>query len=209
MAETAPEVSISAWDVKVRGSPRIICGTYGEIVRMLSSYGRAVVRYAPCGETVFQAVQAALQSAVTRAEAEQHLRQVEAAHNKKLQSNDSIAELFVSNITAILKAKTKRLKQHARRAKARAARSRSTLVHCRSWPEDLTATADEFQDWDQDIFMHVAMKVLAQHFQQAGLEVEVADGIRVWQLRDKVKKLIRNFGKIIGVQEYNVEETIY
>ena len=75
-----------------------------------------------------------------------------------------------------------------------------------SWPAGMLSAAMEFHDWDQDVFMHVAIKVMAGHFEQQQLQVEAKDGIRVWQLRNEVKKLIAKHGNHIGVSEYELKE---
>lgn len=76
-----------------------------------------------------------------------------------------------------------------------------------SWPQDLSTTAIEFQDWDQDIFMHVAMKIMSMCFEKQGLQVESKDGIRVWQMREKTKALIEKHSKFIGTSMCELIET--
>lgn len=200
-----PDVEITGWSVKIQGQPEVINATYGQIVRGLSSYGRSAVRYTPCHTTVMQAVQDALQDAVERAAAELHLRGVAAQHDgKEAQSNPD--ELFANDVCSILLSKTKRLKQHCRRSRVRAEKKGLQVKSTHSWPKDVLATAIDFQDGDQDLFMHVAIKVMAGHFNQQGLQVRTQDGIRVWQLRGKLKELLEKHADCIGVSQYELLE---
>lgn len=204
--DSTRDVSITSWSVTVRGSSKLVEAKYEEIVRALSSYGRAVVKYAPYGDNLLNAVQDAMRGAVDRVTAEQHLQEVEAEFDgKRMQGNGELE--FATNVASILASKTKRLKQHSRRAKSRAVKSSLSKNRSQVWPCQLVQSAEQFPDWDQDIFMHVAIQVMASYFEQNGLQVHKSDGIRVQQLRDNVKMLISSHGNSIGVHTYDVAES--
>jgi len=155
---------------------------------------------------LLQSAQEVLQDSVDRAGAERHLRQAEAQYNKKEPRNTE--ELFAEDASGILKSKTKRLKQHSGRSQARAEKGR-TLQSLKShlWPQIMLAAALDFPDWDQDLFMHIAIKVMAGYFELQGLQVETKDGIRVWQLREQVKKIIAECSSSVGVCRYELSES--
>jgi len=196
--------------VESRGwTPRQNSG-YSSLVRALSSYSRAVVKYLPCEFTLLQKVQAIFEDAVFTADAEQHFDTVVEGYSGNKNGVNASAEPqdFVETVVRILKTKTKRLKQHSRRATARTTKGgKHVQQEVAKWPKELISEADDFRNWSQDIFMHIAILILSEHLAAKGMEVTVMDGIQDVYRRSDIKEQIQCHNGVLGVQSYAIQES--
>jgi len=206
----AQNVSIEGRKVESRGWTTEQNKGYSSLMRAVSSYSRAVVKHLPCETTLLQKVQASFEDAVETAHGEQHLRQVvkdcpdvNQAAESPVQPQD-----FVDTVVRIIKTKTKRLKQHSRRASAREKKQKQDVQQKRAkWPKELEELAEDFKNWNQDIFLHIAMSVLSDHFTQKGMEVRIADGIQDTYRRIDIKEQIACHGSVLGLADYAIPES--
>lgn len=204
---SARNVLIERCNVMIRGLKQNVDREYGELVRVLSSNARALVKYAPRAGTLAEMVTDTFSDALLKGEAEQHLKAVQrdfdGAEAQSFEDNVFNGE-FVKGVTTRLASKTKRIKQHFRRAKARAQKAgREQVQH--EWPVDLALAAEDVENWNEDVFMHVAMRIMAAYFTKRGLQVKVYDGIHDYELRGNIQMLIENHGQhAIGIREYVV-----
>lgn len=181
---------------------------YSSLTRALSSHCRAIVKYTPYDSTLLERLQVVLEDAVETANGEQHLRKVvedcpdvEHAAKSPVRPED-----FVETVVRILKTKTKRLKQHSRRAKARTAKASNNVQHkVAKWPKELISEAEDFRNWNQDIFMHVAIIAMSEHFTQQGMEVKMADGIQDSYRRNDITDQIQCHRDVLGVHSYDIQ----
>merc|ERR1712146_451892 len=109
----------------------------------------------------------------------------------------------VSAIVRIIATKTKRIKQHARRARARAATANGNATPVRpQWPKQLQAEAKYHQNWRVSLFMHVAAIVFTQHIKALKLQVQVDDSRLLPQDKCDISELIGNNASSIGLSKY-------
>lgn len=151
-----------------------------------------------------------IEDAVTTAEAEQHLKGVAEGFSDAQQAVAAPAkpQEFVETVVRIVRTKTKRVKQHSRRAKARAAKDPQEVQHkWLKWPKELIENAEDFKNWGQDVFMHVAVIVMSEHLQAQEFEVRMTDGITDMYRRHDIKNLIECHKDVLGVHEYGIPES--
>merc|ERR1711907_764455 len=109
-------------------------------------------------------------------------------------------EGFYSHTCSVIMSKSKRLKQHARRASGRAAKQGKSQVQC-LWPEEVTAVAQQHNHWHIDVFMQVAVVTMEQYLKHNGLQVETYDGIKAPQYRKQLEQLVKNQSSSIGIDK--------
>jgi len=179
---------------------------YSELVRSLSSFGRAVVKHLPSQITLLQYVQEAFEDAEKTASAELHLEDVATG---SVNGSTAVAvankQNFAAKAARIIVAKSKRLKQHARRAKHRAQQNNTKGREQPEWPAAIKQNAEDISQWQQDLFMHVAMLVVSEHFESKGMLVNRTDDSRGKQQRKQIKKHIHFHGDTIGVAAFELK----
>jgi len=200
-------VEFDVGQVKGPGLKTAEKSAFTELVRSLSSFGRAVVKHLPSSMTLLKYVQDAFVDAEATAAAELHLQNVaEGSNNALTTAAASDQQDFAAKAARIIVAKSKRLKQHARRAQARAKRSNAGSVQGRpEWPAALKEGAEDISNWQYDLFMHVAMLVVSKYIEDQGTPVNRVDTSRQKQHRKQVKKLIHFHGDSIGVQQFELK----
>jgi len=197
--------------VRSRGFTESENSAYTELVRSLSSFGRAVVKHLAPEKTLLQFVQDAFEDAERTSTAELHLQQVcsDFDNASKAAATRSNKEQFARKMGRIIQAKSKRLKQHSRRAQARAIKhagnGATNVLGTAKWPTLLAETAENFQEWKVDLFMHIAMLVLSRYFEEQGLMVNRTDEIRTKQQQKKIKKLFHFNATEIGVDKFELK----
>lgn len=179
---------------------------YSELTRSLSSFGRAVVKHLPSDKTLLQYVQDAFQDAEKTVLAELHFDNVcsEFADGSTT-AQMSTQQKFATKAARIVQAKSKRLKQHSRRAAARATAGTNDVRNKAEWPALVAETAQNFTGWKVDLFMHVAMLVVSEHFEGKGIMVNRKDDTRTKQQQKHIKKLIHFHGSEIGVDKFELK----
>jgi len=202
-------VSIEAWRVNGRGWTPQQNREYSSLVRALSSYCRAVVKYAAYNLTLLEKAQEVLDDAAETAKAEMHLRTVVEESQDSTHAVDVPAtpEDFVRTVVRIMKTKTKRLKQHSRRAARVQNTGAKVQQKVAEWPKELISEAGDFKNWSQDIFMHIAIVVMSKYFEAEGIEVQIADGIQDSYRRHDLKDQIKSHGSVLGVVDYAIPES--
>lgn len=203
-------VEFNVGQVKSPGMTTAEESAYSELVRSLSSFGRAVVKHLSSQITLLQYVQEAFADAEKTASAELHLEQVANGFaDVSTAAVISNQQEFATKVARIVIAKTKRLKQHSRRAVARAIRNAGnnarTVQGKAEWPTLIAETAKNFGEWQVDLFMHVAMLVVSEHFESRGVMVNRKDEIRTKQQQKQIKKLFHFNSTEIGVDKFELK----
>lgn len=183
---------------------------YSELVRSLSSFGRAVVKYLPSDNTLLQYVQTAFEDAKSTTQAELHLQTV--CDNFDKAANTMTTETqhvqFAEKCARILVAKTKRMKQHSRRAEARAAKlgnGADNVSGKARWPSLIAETANNYQEWRTDIVMHLSMLVVSEYVEDQGMLVNRNDTTRTKQQQKHIKKLLHFHSDEVGVAAFELK----
>jgi hypothetical protein len=203
-------VEFNVGQVKSPGMTTAEESAYSELVRSLSSFGRAVVKHLSSKITLRQYVQEAFADAEKTASAELHLERV-ANGSSDVSSAAGVAnqQELATKVARIVQAKSKRLKQHSRRAAKRANRNASGSANAvqnnARWPTLIAETAENFQEWKVDLFMHVAMLVMSEHFEGKGIMVNRKDETRTKQQQKQVKKIIHFHGAEVGVDKFELK----
>lgn len=182
----------------------------------MASYARAVVKYAPCGETLLQSVKRMEKEARDTTTAEFQLQQVcESFQGTSTpmthQSAMAATAKTVSAMARIIVTKTKRLKQHARRSRARKEKgqtastatvdsvSRSAPTVQAEWPGELQKQASNISNWSDSVFVHLAALTIKHTLSLQGVTVEMKDGILLQSAKAGLKRLLRDNARVIGV----------
>lgn len=157
------------------------------------------------------------------AEAEYELKQVSSRftqegpqkHSQLTGKPHEEAEI-VQIVAKIVERKSKRLKQHARRAKARAAKrvagkqqaekGEQTKPSPDPWPRQIKNEAVYHGNWRFSLFMYVAGLAVARYLQAQKLQVHISDDMLQTTDIEDIKELIENNAKCIGVSKYKVSK---
>lgn len=206
-------VRIKEWKVESGDWQESIGAAYSDLVRALAGYGRAVVKYTPGGVTLMDNVKTASTEARSTATAELQLRRVcdEHAGTKKELTIKEFDQAIADNIKSmarIIVTRTKRLKQHARRANERAKKrgGATDSNEVKKWPQELVKAAEDTNNWNTSLFVHIARLVIAQELKAKGLQVEIQDNILRKQDRQSLKSLFTSCADSIGVQKYKTSQ---
>lgn len=208
---SAEYVEFDAGKVEGRGWTEKENAAWTELVRSLSSFSRAVVKHLPSGKPLLQYSEEVFEDAKTTADAELYFDAVcqESQSTSMAAETESKQEQFAQKVTRIILAKSKRVKQHSRRAQARANRNAqrdaSAVQNKAEWPTLIAETAENFKEWKGDLFMHIAMLTLSEHFEKQGLLVNRRDDSRTKQQRKQIKKLIHFHAEQIGVDKFELK----
>jgi len=175
-----------------------------ELVRSLSSFSRAVVKYLPSNKSLLQYSEEVLVDAMRTADAELYFDAVcnKSPKDSTAAETTSTQAQFAEKTARIVSAKTKRLKQHSRRASARAkplGNSATGVQGKAKWPALLAETAQNHQEWRVDLFMHISMIVVSKYLEDKGLLVNRTDNIRTKQQQKQIKKLLHFHSDEVGV----------
>lgn len=184
---------------------------WSELVRSLSSFARAVVKHLTADNTLLQYVQKVFDDAIETAQAELHLLQVcqdfEKASLKAAAQTDQ--EQLASKVARIIMAKTKRIKQHSRRAATRAQKHKvggaNSVRNKARWPPAIAETAENFESWRVDLLMHISMLVVSNYFESQGMLVNRRDDSRTKQEQKQIKKLFHFHATEIGVEKFELK----
>lgn len=208
---SAEYVEFDAGKVDNRGWTEAENAAWTEVVRSLSSFLRAVVKHLTSDKTLLQYSTDVFADAAKTADAELYFDSV--CHSsqgvKEATDRTSSQAQFAIKVARIVLAKAKRLKQHSRRAAARANRNATngaaTTQTRAKWPTPIAETAEHFEGWKVDLLMHVAMLTVSQYFEDKGLMVNRKDETRTKHEQKQVKKLIHFHGPEIGVDKFELK----
>lgn len=209
---SAEYVEFDVAKVKGKGWTAAENAAWSELVRSLSSFSRTVVKHLSADKTLLQYLEDGFADAQRTVDAELHFDDVcaQAQSASAAVRENSKGEKFARKAARIIAAKSKRIKQHARRRDARACRSGIKKVQREAeWPPAIMKTAEEFSGWSHDLFMHVSMLVISAYLESKGLLVNRVDNSRTKPQQKKIKSQIHFHGDSIGVQKFELKGFAY